>query len=159
MTFTLYDSVTPENIPNGANAAVYVNGRFFARPDQVRRFKSVYWIDVNGTDPFAQCLDVETGDADASQIPEWVTRHVDHYGLGNPRVKARLYGNLIGNPPHNGWQSMRNQVATLPPEYRAHVVYWIANPTGVPHIVPGSAGTQYKWTSKVDISLCNYQWI
>jgi hypothetical protein len=35
---------------------------------------------------------------------------------------------------------------------RSHVRYWIADPTGQPHIVPGSDATQWYWGSNVDIS-------
>ena len=35
---------------------------------------------------------------------------------------------------------------------QAHVKYWIADPTGTPHIVPGASATQWFWGSSYDIS-------
>jgi hypothetical protein len=35
---------------------------------------------------------------------------------------------------------------------RSHVHYWIADPTGVPHIVPGSRATQWYWGKGYDVS-------
>ncbi len=35
---------------------------------------------------------------------------------------------------------------------QARIRWWIANPTGYPHLVPGSDATQWYWGSSVDIS-------
>jgi hypothetical protein len=35
---------------------------------------------------------------------------------------------------------------------QAHVKYWIADPTGTPHILPGAAATQWYWGANYDIS-------
>jgi hypothetical protein len=34
----------------------------------------------------------------------------------------------------------------------SHVKYWIADPTGYEHIVPGSSATQWYWGQNYDIS-------
>ena len=38
---------------------------------------------------------------------------------------------------------------------QSHVRYWIADPTGVPHVVPGSSATQWYWGSSYDITTAN----
>jgi hypothetical protein len=34
----------------------------------------------------------------------------------------------------------------------SHVKYWIADPTGSPHILPGSSATQWYWGANYDIT-------
>ena len=36
-----------------------------------------------------------------------------------------------------------------------HVKYWIADPTGTPHILPGAEATQWYWGPSYDISTAN----
>jgi len=43
-------------------------------------------------------------------------------------------------------------IAALPSSMQSHVRWWIADPTGVPHLVPGSSATQWYWGSGYDIS-------
>ena len=68
MTRIMRDSTSLADIPKrGLDiVAPYINGAFSSTPAQVKaRFGSrpVAWIDVNGSAPQADCLDVETGDA------------------------------------------------------------------------------------------------
>jgi hypothetical protein len=39
---------------------------------------------------------------------------------------------------------------------QAKVHYWIADPTGVPHVLPGSMATQWYWGPGYDISTANH---
>ena len=50
------------------------------------------------------------------------------------------------------WPAVKAAVGKLPAKMRSHVRYWIADPTGTPHIVPGSDATQWYWGSSYDIS-------
>jgi hypothetical protein len=36
---------------------------------------------------------------------------------------------------------------------RSRIRWWVADPTGVPHIVPGSSATQWYWGSSYDESM------
>ena len=40
----------------------------------------------------------------------------------------------------------------LPHQMQSRIRWWIADPTGVPHIVPGSSATQWYWGSSYDIT-------
>ena len=53
------------------------------------------------------------------------------------------------------WQAVQDSVGGLPSWMQSHVRYWIADPTGVPHVVPGSSATQWYWGSSYDISTAN----
>jgi hypothetical protein len=50
------------------------------------------------------------------------------------------------------WPSVQAACATLPASMRSRIRWWIADPTGVPHIVPGSDATQWFWGANYDIS-------
>lgn len=69
-----YDSASPENIPSGVYAAVYVNG--FAWPvDQVRRMARVFHVTVEQSPVWAKrarCIDVETGAATPADAAAFV---------------------------------------------------------------------------------------
>lgn len=138
-----YDAVTVSNLPTGAYVAVYANGRYRANPAELKRFKNVTWIDVNGTDPRANALDIETGDATPETVLSWVPDHVKIYGA---KAHSRLYSNL------STWPAVKAAVARLAPAERSTVMYWVANPTGVRHLVPGSAATQWFWGPGYDIT-------
>lgn len=77
MARLMRDSTTLADIPthNLDIVAVYINGRFAVTEKQVRaRFPHIpiAWIDVNGTHPEADILDVETGDATPAGAVLWV---------------------------------------------------------------------------------------
>lgn len=73
----MYDSVTVADIPSDAQyAAGYVNGSYAnlqAIKDHCPHLQHLLTIDVNGSSE-AECLDVEPGDAVASQVPDWVRK-------------------------------------------------------------------------------------
>ena len=100
------------------------------------------WIDTNGSDPHASALDIEPGDATPTMAAGWVRAKLS----ANPHALARLY------TMQSEWPAVQAAVATLPPQMRSHVRYWIADPTGYPHMVPGADATQWYWGSGYDIT-------
>src|SRR5580693_611756 len=146
------DSTTPlQSNPEGVTdrIAAYANGLFAADlaelaahyGDKVR----IYGIDVLGDLPHvASIADVETLDMTADDLRTWIPERLNagpKDGHGDPTWLARPYCNL------STWPAVRGVVRGLGPQYRRQVRYWIANPTGIRHIVPGSSATQFFWGS------------
>jgi hypothetical protein len=142
---TFYDSVTPSSIPAGAQAAVYSDGTYSASPAQVAGHPNTLWIDTNGSNPKANALDVEPGDATPQQAATWVQQKL----TATPNQTAIVYTYRAQ------WQATKDAISTLSPQMQSHVKWWIADPTGVPHIVPGSDATQWYWGQSYDQSLAN----
>jgi hypothetical protein len=141
--YWMYDSVTPSAIPSFSQAvAVYANGQYAAQPSQVGQRGLVMWIDTNGSDPRADVLDVEPGDATPSQAATWVAAKLD----ASPNSVAIVY------TMRSEWGAVQCAINALPWWMPSHTRYWIADPTGVPHIVPGSQATQWYWGQNYDIS-------
>jgi hypothetical protein len=140
--YRLYDSVKPSTIPSGESAAVYVNGKYAASSGQVAGHHSVLWIDTNGSDPAADVLDVEPGDATPAGAAQWVQQRLS----AHPNAVAIVYTML------NDWQQVKDDVGALPARMQSQVRYWIADPTGVSHIVPGANATQWYWGNNYDIT-------
>jgi hypothetical protein len=142
---TIYDSVTPSSIPSGAKAAVYSDGTYATSPAQVAGHPNTLWIDTNGSNPKANVLDVEPGDATPQQAATWVQQKL----TGTPAQTAIVYTYRAE------WQATQQAISSLPHQMQSHVKWWIADPTGVPHIVPGSDATQWYWGQNYDQSLAN----
>jgi hypothetical protein len=142
--FEFYDSVTPSAIPAGHEIATYADGPFAVSPSQVAGHK-VLWIDTNGSDPRANALDVEPGDATPSQAATWTQQKLG----SNPHSLAIIY------TMQSEWPATQAAVGTLPHWMQSHVRWWIADPTGSPHVVPGANATQWYWGSSYDISTAN----
>lgn len=140
--YALYDSTTPEAIPAKAPAAVYATGPYAASEAAVTGHPHL-WIDTQGGDPKANALDVEPGDATPAEAGVWAHQRLDGHG----HLYARIY-TTIGL-----WPEVKAAVHALPKVEQHRVKYWIADPTGVPHIVPGSDATQYFWGHGFDKSL------
>ena len=143
--YTIYDSVTPGALPSSQPAAVYADGAYAASSSQVAGHHSVLWIDTNGSDPNANVLDVEPGDATPAGAATWVQAHL----AKQPHSVAIIY------TMRSDWSAVQDAVGGLPSWEQSHVRYWIADPTGVPHVVPGSSATQWYWGSSYDISTAN----
>jgi hypothetical protein len=143
--YHFYDSVTPTAIPAGQIVATYANGSYFASPSAVAGRGQVLWIDTNGGDPQANALDVEPGDATPAGAAAWVQARL----TANPNAVAIVYTMI------SEWQSVKDNVATLPTWMQAKVKYWIADPTGVDHVLPGADATQWYWGKNYDISTAN----
>jgi hypothetical protein len=53
------------------------------------------------------------------------------------------------------WPQVQADVASLPSWMRSRIRWWVADPTGVPHIVPGSSATQWYWGATYDESMAD----
>jgi hypothetical protein len=141
--YQMYDSVTPSAIPGGKAAATYADGPYAATPSQLTGHGPVTWIDTNGTDPKgATALDVEPGDATPQMAATWTAQHLD----------AHPHGTAVIYTMRSDWAATQTAIAGLPRWQQHDVRYWIADPTGTPHLVPGSSATQWYWGSNYDIS-------
>jgi predicted NAD/FAD-dependent oxidoreductase len=137
----MYDSTTPSAIPGGHVVATYATGPFAVPASQVAG-RPVFWIDTNGSDPGAQALDVEPGDATPSMAATWAWQRLH----ADPSAKAVIY------TMRSEWAATQAAIGTLPRWMQNHVRWWIADPTGYQHIVPGSNATQWYWGTNYDIS-------
>ncbi len=141
--YLIYDSTTPTSIPSQQHVvATYADGPHPVSPSQVNGRDKVMWIDIDGSDTKASVLDVEPGDATPSGAATWAKAKLS----GDPNGSAIIYTML------SDWSAVRSAVSALPGHMQSHVHYWIADPTGHPHIVPGSAATQWYWGPSYDIS-------
>ena len=143
--YLIYDSVTPTSIPAHQQVATYANGAYAASASSVAGRGNVLWIDTNGSDPKANVLDVEPGDATPAGAAVWV----------NAKLNADRSGTAIVYTMFSDWQQVKANVAGLPNWMQSHVRYWIADPSGVPHVVPGSNATQWYWGNNYDITTAN----
>jgi hypothetical protein len=139
--FQIYDSVTPSSIPGGKMVATYADGPYAVSPSQVQGHR-VMWIDTNGSDPRANALDVEPGDATPQGAATWVQQRLSDY----PHSSAIVY------TMQSEWPATRAAVAALPHWMQHQVRWWIADPTGSPHVLPGASATQWYWGSGYDIT-------
>jgi hypothetical protein len=140
--YLIYDSVTPSAIPPHQAVATYATGGYAVPAANVANRGRVLWIDTRGTDPGAQALDVEPGCATPATAATWASARL----TAQPHVVARVYTMI------SEWPAVKAAIATLPPWMQSRVHYWIADPTGVNHVVPGSWATQWYWGHSYDIS-------
>jgi len=141
--YLVYDSVIPSALPANHVAAAYATGPFAASPAQLAgKGGPVVWIDTRGSDPAASALDVEPGDATPSVAASWAFHRLSQ----RPHAVARIYTMI------SEWAAVKAAVAGLPQKMQSRVRWWIADPTGVAHLVPGSDATQWYWGSSYDIS-------
>jgi hypothetical protein len=143
--YHIFDSVTPSDIPAHQNAAVYSNGAYAATPAQVAGHRNVLWIDTNGSNPHADALDVEPGDATPAGAAQWV-----HAKLNADHKSVAIVYTMISQ-----WQAVKDNVSGLPHWMQDKVRYWIADPTGVDHVVPGANATQWYWGKNYDTTTAN----
>ena len=135
--------MTPSALPSDKAAAVYANGAYAASASQVAHHShSVLWIDTNGSNPNANVLDVEPGDATPAGAAAWVHQRLSSH----PHDVAIVY------TMKSAWGDVKDNVGHLPSWMQSKVRYWIADPTGNDHIVPGSDATQWYWGNSVDIT-------
>lgn len=67
----------------------------------------------------------------------------------DPRAHACIY------TMRSEWPAVRAAVHKLPDHMRSQVRWWIADPTGIPHVVPGASATQWYWGQHFDVSTAN----
>ena len=103
------------------------------------------WIDVTGSDYSASALDVEPGDATPATAASWAWHRLS----ADPGAVARIY------TMRSEWPAVKDAVAQLPAWMQSRVHWWIADPTGYPHIVPGADATQWYWGPSYDITTAN----
>jgi hypothetical protein len=139
--YLIYDSVKPGSLPAGREVAVYATGGYTTSAASVAGHK-VLWIDTQGYDPAADVLDVEPGDATPAVAGQWVSKRL----TADPHAVAIVY------TMRAEWDEVKNQMATLPGWMHTKVRYWIADPTGYAHVVPGAAATQWYWGKEYDIT-------
>ena len=125
--------------------ATYANGAYAASPSAVAGHGNVLWIDTNGSDPGANALDVEPGDATPAGAAQWVWT----------KMRADHGATAIVYTMISDWTSVKANVGALPSWMQGHVRYWIADPTGVPHVLPGANATQWYWGNNYDITTAN----
>jgi hypothetical protein len=140
--YQVYDSVTPSAIPAGARVATYADGGYAVPAAQVASRGHVTWIDTNGSDPRAAALDVEPGDATPAGAATWAW-HKLHDAANSVAIIYTM---------RSEWAATQAAVATLPASMQHQVRWWIADPTGAPHIVPGADATQWYWGHSYDIT-------
>jgi hypothetical protein len=140
--YTFYDSTTPSQIPENQQIATYADGDYAVVRSTVSNPEQVIWIDIDGHDANANALDVEPGDAAPSEVAIWVK----HRLTAHPGSIAIVY------TMRSEWAAAKASVATLPASMRSQVKWWIADPTGHPHILPGAQATQWYWGDNYDIS-------
>ena len=140
--YSIYDSVTPGSLPQHHEIAIYSNGNY-AAPRSAASGRPMLYIDTNGSNPNASVLDVEPGDATPTQAAAWARARLST----NPHNVARIYTML------SEWGATKAAIGQLPASMRSRVRWWIADPTGTPHLVPGSDATQWYWGSGYDISM------
>jgi hypothetical protein len=144
--YSIYDSVNPTAIPSGEQqVAVYANGSYQASWADVNGRHSALWIDTTGTNPGCDALDVEPGDATPSGAASWVKARLTQ----QPGSTAIVY------TMRSEWQSVKGAVDGLPKAMQSKVKYWIADPTGVKHMVAGADATQWYWGTNYDITTAN----
>jgi len=139
---TFYDSVEPGAIPAGAKVATYADGPYAQSAASLAGRGTIMWIDVSGGDPNADALDIEPTDATPAVAAAWVDKKLTQ----DPSSYPILYTS------YSEWGSVKADVAQLPSWMATHVKYWIADPTGYPHILPGANATQWYWGKTYDIS-------
>jgi hypothetical protein len=143
--YNIYDSIHPSAFPAHRVVATYATGIYAAQPEQVAGQKKVMWIDITGRDYAASILDVEPGDATPAVAAAWA----EHRLSSNPHVLARIY------TMRSEWAAVQQAVSTLKASMRARIRWWIADPTGVDHMVPGSSATQWYWGPSYDVTTAN----
>jgi hypothetical protein len=143
--YQIYDSVTPTAIPQGQYVATYANGPYQASWADVAGRGDVLWIDVNGSNIGANALDVEPGDATPEVAAAWVKAKLEK----DPNSKPIVY------TMQSWWPAVTASINALPGWMHSHVKYWVADPTGYEHILPGADATQWYWGKSVDITTAN----
>jgi hypothetical protein len=139
--YLIYDSIEPEAIPPGPMVATYATGNDPTSAAEVAG-RQVMWIDVTGTDYAASALDVEPGNVGPAQAATWAYGRLSRY----PNQLAVIYTFQAE------WPAVQAAVATLPAWMQSRIRWWIADPTGVPHMLPGAQATQWYWGPDYDIS-------
>lgn len=156
---TMYDSTTPAAIPKTATLILtYIDGIYKTDAAVAQQFptarRETTTITAYG-DLNAKIYDCERGNGDATQAAAWALRVIRQTGR-----RPTIYCSRIGSPGY-GWSWVVTALEALGIK-PAQVDFGIADYTGQPHLVPGSAFTQYAnptYTgANYDLSLTNGVW-
>lgn len=126
-----YDAASPENVPSGVHAAVYING-FRWTEDQVKRMGRVIRVSVEREAHWARearVIDVENGAAQPGDVPAFIY-HRRSLGFHD----ATAYVN------RSNWQEVHERVA------HAHLscIWWVATLDGEQNVEP-PPGARHAW--------------
>ena len=155
MTSTLWDSTTPSQIPTTAPmVAGYIDGAFAWSAADWHRLEASQHVTISVFgNQGARVLDVENMDATATQAARWAQVELD---AGR---RPTLYSSI------STWTDEIQPALAAIGEFPAALDWWCANPTGTPHLYPGSVATQYAWNAlnqtgglNVDLSMTNGTW-
>lgn len=126
-----YDSASPENVPSGVYAAVYVNGFAWPRA-QVNRMARVIRVSTSAEADWARdarCIDVETGAATPADAVAFV-RERRRLGFDDATV-------YVNRSNHDEVAKLIAEVKLAPP------FWWVATLDGTQD-VPGAWAVQYQ---------------
>jgi hypothetical protein len=127
-TVTICDAVQIAALPPCAAYLAYVDGRYRTYSALHAKYPTATILTVSTTgQTAADILDVEPGNAQPPRARLWVTS-----GLGSAMGDI-IYSDRADYP--------RLQKALAGLSWK----WYAADPTGAPHIVPGSIATQYAW--------------
>ena len=144
---TMYDAVDPADIPAGGDlVAGYLDGPLSKWPDAAwGKFagKIRVGIAVFASTNDGHVLDIENGDATPAEAPGWVLRR--RAAGADPSVYCGM----------SAWGEVRAafQSGNIPEPH-----YWIADPTGQPHIPPGAVACQWGFKGSYDVSSVMDYW-
>lgn len=149
----MFDSTNVSAIPRTATLLlVYIDGDFVTAPAAAQQFPNARRVPTTTTAAGsleAQVYDCEKGDGDPQQAASWASRKI----ALNQRPTIYV--------ERSQWSDVQLALIDLGISLNA-VDYGIADWTGVPHLLPGSAFTQYanppSSGGDYDISLTNGVW-
>ncbi len=132
---TMFDSTDWLAIPaNAPIVAGYCDGTYKWPPEAWTRFSGIKLTITVFGQAGANICDCEPGDLSPANAAAWAKGEV---GAGR---QPMIYCD------RTRWAQTAPLVIGLP------LTWWIADPTGIPHIVPGSTATQWNWLPTEDVS-------
>lgn len=154
----MYDSTNVEAIPKTATLVlVYIDGEYITDLQaalELPNARRVWTTTTAEGDLNAKIYDCERGDGNAQQAALWAQKKIAKF------QRPTIYCSRVGQIGY-GWSWVLQALSALGIR-STQVDFGIADYTGVPHLVPGSAFTQYANPpdsgGDYDISLTNGVW-
>lgn len=144
---TMYDAVTPENIPVTAQmVAGYVNGNYQSYWKLAKLFPTAVRVSIAvSADADAQVLDCETYDATPEQCPAWAVRQRARGQIPTVYMNAST------------WPAVR---AAFAAQHVPEPEYWVAKYDGIAEVPAGAVAKQFQggMTSAYDLSAVADYW-
>jgi hypothetical protein len=140
----MYDAVNLDNLPNDADLyAGYTSGHWPTFGALAERFPCKVYVSIAvNASHNAMVLDVESGDATPSQVPEWVLRQRVLGGIPTVYCSTSVWPSVIA--------ACRAAHVALPQ-------WWEAHYDGISQLSPGSIAKQFK-TGAYDVSVVADDW-